>query len=105
MKTKLSKKETEERIKEFFSHISHKTPEEVKKIKALAMKQNIKLGDKRKLFCKKCLMPYSRSHSSINLRNGFLEVICGICKNKSRWKIKKELDFGIYYKPNEHGCC
>lgn len=105
MKTKLSKKETEERIKEFFSHISHKTPEEVKKMKKLAMKHNIKLGDKRKLFCKKCFTPYNRSNSSMNIRNGFLTIVCENCSNKSRWKINKELDFGIYYNPNEHGCC
>ncbi len=49
MKSKLSKKETEEKIKNFFSHIRNKIPEEVKKIKKLAMSHNIKLGDKRKM--------------------------------------------------------
>jgi RNase P subunit RPR2 len=102
MVKKISKKETEEKIKEFFSHIRHKTPEEVKKIKSLAMKRNIKLGDKRKLFCKNCLNPYV--NSSINIKDGFINIICEKCKFKNRWKAKN-LNFGINYNPNDFGCC
>ena len=51
---KLSKTETRKEIGEFFKDIKTKTPKEIKKIKKLAMKQNIKLGDKRKKFCQKC---------------------------------------------------
>lgn len=102
MKSKLSKSEAQEKIKEFFSHIKHKTPEEVKKIKKLAMSHNIKLGDKRKLFCKKCLNPYARD-SSISIKNGFLTIECSNCNYKNRWKLKDEINFGITHE--ETGCC
>jgi len=102
MKSKLSKKETEEKIKNFFSHIRNKIPEEVKKIKKLAMSHNIKLGDKRKLFCKKCLSPYVNT-SSIIIKEGFITITCGKCGHKNRWKLTKNLDFGIH--PHEEGCC
>lgn len=104
MKTKISKTEAKEQIDEFFSHIKEKTSKDVKKIKNLAMKHNIKLGDKRKLFCKKCFNSYV--NSSINLKNGFLNIECSNCGYKSRWKIKKEVDLGIRYNENEaDGCC
>lgn len=102
MKPKLSKTEAEQRIKDFFSHIKHKTPEEIKKIKRLAMSCKIKLGDKRKLFCKKCLNPYARD-SSANIKNGFVAILCGKCGFKNRWRLKKEIDFGITHE--ETGCC
>lgn len=102
MKPKLSKSEAEEKIKEFFSHIKHKTPEEIRKIKKLAMNHKIKLGDKRKLFCKKCLAPYARD-SSVNIKNGFITILCGKCGFKNRWKLKDEIDFGITHE--EAGCC
>ena len=101
MKPKLSKTEAQEKIKDFFSHIKHKTPEEIKKIKKLAMNHNIKLGDKRKLFCKKCLNAYGRD-SSISIKNGFITISCGKCNHKNRWKFK-ELDLDIIHQ--ETGCC
>ena len=101
MKSKISKTEAQEKIKDFFSHIKHKSPEEVKKIKKLAMSHNIKLGDKRKLFCKKCLAPYGRD-SSMNIKNGFISIDCGKCNFKNRWKFK-EIDLDIIHQ--ETGCC
>ena len=101
MKTKLSKSEAEEKIKDFFSHVKHKTSEEVKKIKKLAMSHKIKLGDKRKLFCKKCLAPFIKS--SIRIKNGFLAIECSNCNYRNRWKLKDEIDFGINHE--EAGCC
>ena len=101
MKSKFSKSEAEAKIKDFFSHIKHKTPEEIRKIKKLAMSRKIKLGDKRKLFCKKCLAPFVKS--SISIKKGFLTIECNNCNYKSRWKLKDEIDFGINHE--EAGCC
>ncbi|MEK6898289.1 MAG: hypothetical protein AABX28_02950 [Nanoarchaeota archaeon] len=101
MKQKFSKTEAEEKITEFFSDIKRKTPEDVKKIKKLAMSKNIKLGDKRKLFCKKCLSPHG--NSSIKINDGFITINCGNCSYKNRWKLKKEIDFGLH--SHDDGCC
>jgi len=83
---KLSKTETEKQIIEFFSDIKNKTPKEIKKIKRLAMAHNIKLGEKRKLFCKKCLNPYKEP--SIRIKEDILSITCENCNHISRWKIK-----------------
>jgi len=101
MKQKLSKTEVQEKIRDFFSHIKHKSPKDVKKIKRLAMKYNIKLGDKRKLFCKKCLSPYVRS--SITLKKGYLTIKCEHCNHKNRWKMDREIELDIEHQ--ESGCC
>ncbi|MBI2043123.1 hypothetical protein HYT25_01925 [Candidatus Pacearchaeota archaeon] len=98
---KISKTEAQEKIKDFFSHIKHKSPEEIKKIKKLAMSHNIKLGDKRKLFCKKCLSAYGKD-SSISIKNGFITILCGKCDFNNKWKFK-EIDLDIIHQ--ETGCC
>lgn len=82
---KSSKKETQKEIEKFFSDVQSKTPKEIKKVKKLAMSQNIKLGDKRKLFCKKCFSPYM--NSEIRTRKGIKTVKCGKCGYVSRYKI------------------
>ena len=86
MKKTLSKTDVEKQVEEFFLKIIDKTPKEVKKIKRLAMAYSIKLGEKRKTFCKKCFMPYK--DASIRIKNGLITMTCGNCKNKSRWKVK-----------------
>jgi RNase P subunit RPR2 len=101
---KTSKTDTKEKIDRFFAHIKGKTPEDVKKIKRLAMKYKIRLGDKRKLFCKKCYNPFG--NSSINFKNGFMNIVCDKCGHKSRWKLKQELDLGIkYHEHDADACC
>jgi len=52
MPKKLSKSDALEEIEDFFKqeNFKNKTPKDVKKIKKLAMRYNIKLGEKRKLF-------------------------------------------------------
>ena len=103
MKPKISKTETEEKIKDFFSHIKHKTPEEVKKIKKLAMSHNIKLGDKRKLFCKKCLAPYTKP--SISIKNDFITIKCEKCEHTNKWKFKDEIKLDIHDPEYGKECC
>lgn len=81
---KLTKTETEKEIKNFFYR--KLSPEEIKKIKRLAMKHNIKLGSLRKKFCKKCYSIFE--NSEIRIKNGKRIIKCKNCGFASRWKIK-----------------
>lgn len=83
---KLSKTEAEKQINEFFLNIKNKTPKQIKKIKRLAMSHNVKLGEHRKMFCKKCFHPYKEP--SIRIKNDKISIICDNCNYASRWKIK-----------------
>ena len=83
---KLSKSEAQKQIEEFFNDIQNKNPKEVKKIKKIAMRHNIKLGEKRKLFCKKCFFPYK--DVSIRIKKDVLSMNCGNCGYTARWKVK-----------------
>lgn len=84
-KKKISKKEAQKQIEEFFSNIKNKTPKEVKKIKRIAMKYNIPLKEKRKLFCKNCFVPYK--NPKIRINNGKKSVECESCGYTARWRI------------------
>ena len=84
---KISKKEAIEKIKDFF--LGKYDREEVRKIKRLAMSHNIKLGEKRKLFCKKC---YSMNLQVLGIKKGFKNIRCLDCGNLMRWKIKLKLN-------------
>ncbi|MBU2104616.1 MAG: hypothetical protein KKF67_02470 [Nanoarchaeota archaeon] len=86
MKTRLSKKEIEERLEEFFSDVKNKTQKEIAKIKRLAMSKNILLKEKRKLFCKKCLSPYK--NPKIRIRSKIKSVTCENCGYIGRWRLK-----------------
>ena len=85
MKKKISKKEAGKNISEFFKEISLKKPENIKKIKRVAMKSQIKLREERKLFCKKCLTPYD--NNGIKIKNGFKDIKCKNCGFVNRWKL------------------
>ncbi|HTY43806.1 MAG TPA: hypothetical protein VMC80_01035 [Patescibacteria group bacterium] len=82
---KKSKTEAEKEIKEFFRDIKNKNPNEVRKIKRLAMSQNIKLEDYRKKFCKNC---YSPMKGKMRIKKGIKSIKCENCGNISRYKIK-----------------
>ena len=86
MKIKLSKTETENKINDFFKDIKNKTSKEIKKIKGLAMNKKIPLKEKRKLFCKKCLIPHR--NPKIRIKKGIKSIECQNCGFVSRWKIK-----------------
>ncbi|MFH1326791.1 MAG: hypothetical protein ABIH59_01535 [archaeon] len=86
MKKKFPKTETQKQINEFFENIKTKDPKEIKKIKRLAMSYNIKLGERRKLFCKKCYKPFIEP--SIRIKNDLITITCEHCEHKNRWKIK-----------------
>jgi len=83
MKIELNKTQAKEKIEQFFSK-SDFTPEQLKKIKQLAMKFNIKLGSHRKMFCKKCLSPLK---GNISITKPYKIVICKHCNSRNRIKI------------------
>ena len=82
---KLSKTEAEKEIKEFFKKARNKNPKEIKDIKKLAMRYNIKLGELKKKFCKKC---YSPRLKVIGLKNKIKKVLCENCGEVNRYKLK-----------------
>jgi len=85
---KLSKTEAKEKVEYFFSHIKGKIPEEIKKMKKLAMKNNIPLGNKRKLFCKKCFISFNPKNHRVRIKEGKKIITCKECKYIARMKIK-----------------
>ena len=86
MNKKIPKVQAKEKINQFFSNINSKTSKDVKKIKKIAMNHNLKLKEKKKLFCKKCLTPYK--NRKIRIKNNVKTLVCGNCNYVSRWKIK-----------------
>ena len=85
MKVKLSKKQTEDKIKEIFS--KNPSPREIKKLKKLAMSKNIKLGNLRKKFCKKCYFLVNLKNSEIRIKKGYKVIKCKNCNNISKYKL------------------
>jgi RNase P subunit RPR2 len=83
MKTNLSKTEAKEKIEKFFRN-SDFAPEQLKKIKRLAMKFNIKLGAYRKMFCKKCLSPLA---GELSINKTHKTIKCKFCGFKNRIRI------------------
>ena len=83
----ISKKDAEKIIEDFFLDIKNKTSKEIKKIKALAMNKKILLKEKRKLFCKFCLAPYS-GKEKIRIKKEMKSVECKNCGEINRWKVK-----------------
>jgi len=79
----ISKTEVRNKIEEFFKEKHSK--EEVRKIRKLAMSHQIKLGEKRKLFCRKC---FSMKLKVVGIKNNIKTVRCEDCGNIMRWKIK-----------------
>ncbi|MCX8159239.1 MAG: hypothetical protein N3D20_03060 [Candidatus Pacearchaeota archaeon] len=83
MKTALTKTEANEKIINFFSKPNF-TPDEMKKIKRLAMKFNIKLKPYKNKFCKKCLSPLK---GKIRISKTHKTIECGFCGHKNKFKI------------------
>jgi RNase P subunit RPR2 len=79
----LTRKEVQEKIDDFFKNLDGKSASEIKKIKKMAMKFNIRLGDLRKGFCKKCLSPNLKVKG---IKKGIKSVKCSECRNLMRWK-------------------
>ncbi len=82
---KFSKKEAEKEINKFFSDIKSKTPEEIRKIKKLSMRYNLKLGELRRKFCRNCFSPLK---GEIRIKKGTKSVECENCGYIIRWRLK-----------------
>ena len=85
MKEKISRKEAEQKIKEFFEQMRFDS-EGAKKIKKLAMKFNLKLGLYRKRFCKKCFSDLK--NAKIRVDKDYKNIKCIECRFVNRYKIK-----------------
>ncbi len=85
MKIRLARAEAQKKIREFFEKLDFKA-EEIKKIRRLAMKFNIKLGNYRKLFCKKC---FSQLKGKTRIKNKSKTIICDKCGFMNRRIIKR----------------
>jgi RNase P subunit RPR2 len=83
VKTNLSKTEAKEKIDKFFERTSF-TSEEMRKIKRLAMKFRIRLKEKRKRFCKKCL---SQLKGKLRISKEYKVIECEKCGFRNRFKI------------------
>jgi RNase P subunit RPR2 len=83
---KLSKQEIQKEINRIF--LKNPNPKEIKKAKRLAMSKNIKLGDLRKKFCKKCFTLFKNNNYSVKINKGFKTIRCKTCNYISRYKIK-----------------
>lgn len=81
---KMSKKDVEKRIRDFFEKESF-TSIEVKKIKRLAMKYNIKLGNYRRFYCKKCL---SQLRGKTRITKTHKTIECEKCRYKNKFRIQ-----------------
>ena len=81
----LTKKEIEGKIKDIFS--KNPSQKEIKKAKNLAMSKNIKLGEFKKKFCKKCLTYFNQGNYQIRIKNGFKILKCKNCNYISRYKL------------------
>ena len=86
-KEKLSKLETEHKIKEIFSN--NPSPKQIKKAKTLAMSKNIKLGKLRKKFCKKCYTFFNSKNSEIRIKKPLKIIKCKECGYVGRYKINE----------------
>lgn len=83
---KLSKSEIQEYIKQVFS--SNPSPKQIQKAKKLAMSKNIKLGELKKKFCKKCFSLLNSNNSEIRIKKGFKIIKCRNCRYLVRYKLK-----------------
>lgn len=90
MKEKVKKEEARRKIDNFFFDLNDKSPKQVKKIKRLTMHHNIKLGGKRKKFCKKCYAMFNSDNIKVRIKNKMKVVKCLKCGKVSRWKIRME---------------
>jgi RNase P subunit RPR2 len=84
LKKEISKTEARKRIESFFLNLNQKSSKKTKQIKNLAMRNKISLRGYKKLFCKKCLIPYS--FPKIRIKNKMKIIGCRNCGFVSRYK-------------------
>jgi len=82
MQKKLSKGDAKKKIDNYFKQ-NTLDQKETKKIKRVAMRHKIRLGNYRKRFCKKCLSDLGNGKVRIVKNHKIVECKCGY-KNKIR---------------------
>lgn len=88
MREKISKTQAKSKVEKFFADISNKEPEEIRKIKRLAMRHNLKLEEKKKLYCKKCFSVFDSKNSKIRVSKKVKTITCNKCGVVSKYKLK-----------------
>lgn len=79
----MSKKEVQEKIDDFFSGRDFSS-DDARKIKRLAMKFKIRLGNYRRKFCKKCFSPLK---GKTRVTKTHKTVVCSRCGTKNKFHI------------------
>ena len=87
MKNKLSKQESQKKIDEFFKQDKELDSKYMKKMKKLAMRYNLKLGNYRKRFCKKCYSDLKHNYGKIRVTKTHKILECKKCGFMNKWKI------------------
>ena len=85
MKTKLSKKQIEQELKQTFNSNNPPTQNQIKKAKRLAMSKNLPLKQYKKKFCKKCLTFFTPNNSEIRIKKPLKTIKCKNCNHVSRY--------------------
>lgn len=85
MKSKLSKQEIQNKIKEIFSNSP--SPKQIKKAKTLASSKNLKLTNYKKKFCKKCLIYFNFKNHQVRIKKHLKIIKCKSCDYISRYKL------------------
>lgn len=88
MRSLLSKTEAKEKIEEFFKNLKEKKPEQIKKIKRLAMHYHISLNQYKRLYCKKCYSVFNSLNSETRIKKRFKTIKCKNCGNIKIYKLK-----------------
>lgn len=83
MNPKISKAEAFEKINNFFKKDGF-SPNEIKKIKRLAMKFKIKLLPYKNKFCKSCLFPLK---GRIRITRANKTIECSHCNHRNKFRL------------------
>ena len=84
---KLSKDEIQKKIDSIFSK-ENPLLKDIKTAKKLAMSKNIKLGQLKQRFCKKCLSYYDSDNSEIRIKKQLKRITCKKCGYVARYQMK-----------------
>jgi RNase P subunit RPR2 len=83
----LSRNEIKSEVEKIFE--GSPKPEMLKKAKRLLMSQNIKIGELRKKFCKRCYSLYDSKNSEIRIKKPYKIVKCKKCGFVKKYKLKQ----------------
>jgi len=87
---KNSKQLIQQKITALFA--SNPSPQEIKKIKKLAMSKNIQLTSYKKKFCKNCFTFFTSTNHQVRIKKPYKMIICNHCGYHSKYKIYQNLE-------------